>query len=68
MLPQCSYLPLRIIDHMRNVAEDHGGTPFQIVGRPCWQAGDGWTAATDKGGPCRVHQVGQRLFWLASRR
>jgi hypothetical protein len=58
MLPQRSYLPLRIIDHLRNVAEDHGGAPFQIVGRLGWQAGDGRIAAADKSGPCRVHQVG----------
>ena len=46
---------------MRNVAEDHGGAPFQIVGRPGWQAGDGRSAAADKCSPCRLHQVGQRL-------
>ena len=48
MLPQSSYLPLRIIDHVRSVAKDHGGAPFQIIGRPNWQAGDGRIATADK--------------------
>ena len=51
LCPQRSYLPLRIIDHVRSVAKDHGGAPVQIVGRPGWQAGDGRIAAADKSGP-----------------
>ncbi len=61
MLPQSADLPLRIIDHVGDGAEDHGGTPIQIVERPDWQAGDGRIAAADKRGPRGMHQVGQRL-------
>ena len=37
MRPQRSYLPLRIINHVRSVAEDHSGAFVQIVGPAGWR-------------------------------